>query len=289
MKCEDIIKEISLLTGVFPQQAMVEAVQQQDEITPLLLAELRRGAEQQEEVAQEADNVGYIFAMYLLAQFREPAAYVPLLAFFSTPGDLARQMTGDIITEGLGQLLAAVYGGDVASLKALIGNEEIDQFVRGAGLEALLCLLAWQELKAEDLSGYLHELATTGLSRQPSHVWNYLVEAAIQFCPHDFWPVVAQAYDDGLVSELYIARQDAENALQRPVQERLLTLMENPGLQPISSALDEMKGWACFHPERTVVHEVPPAQPVRVENRAGRNDPCPCGSGKKYKKCCLRK
>src|SRR6266511_2438537 len=21
--------------------------------------------------------------------------------------------------------------------------------------------------------------------------------------------------------------------------------------------------------------------------RAGRNDPCPCGSGKKYKKCCL--
>jgi preprotein translocase subunit SecA len=26
--------------------------------------------------------------------------------------------------------------------------------------------------------------------------------------------------------------------------------------------------------------------PVRVEQRAGRNDPCPCGSGKKYKKCC---
>ena len=26
--------------------------------------------------------------------------------------------------------------------------------------------------------------------------------------------------------------------------------------------------------------------PVRVENKVGRNDPCPCGSGKKYKKCC---
>jgi uncharacterized protein YecA (UPF0149 family) len=23
--------------------------------------------------------------------------------------------------------------------------------------------------------------------------------------------------------------------------------------------------------------------------QAGRNDPCPCGSGKKYKKCCLLK
>lgn len=26
--------------------------------------------------------------------------------------------------------------------------------------------------------------------------------------------------------------------------------------------------------------------PVIVENKVGRNDPCPCGSGKKYKKCC---
>ena len=23
-----------------------------------------------------------------------------------------------------------------------------------------------------------------------------------------------------------------------------------------------------------------------VSNKVGRNDPCPCGSGKKYKKCC---
>ena len=26
--------------------------------------------------------------------------------------------------------------------------------------------------------------------------------------------------------------------------------------------------------------------PIRNENKVGRNDPCPCGSGKKYKKCC---
>jgi preprotein translocase subunit SecA len=26
-------------------------------------------------------------------------------------------------------------------------------------------------------------------------------------------------------------------------------------------------------------------QPVRVAPHVGRNDPCPCGSGKKYKKC----
>ena len=27
---------------------------------------------------------------------------------------------------------------------------------------------------------------------------------------------------------------------------------------------------------------------IGEESKVGRNDPCPCGSGKKYKKCCLR-
>ncbi len=29
--------------------------------------------------------------------------------------------------------------------------------------------------------------------------------------------------------------------------------------------------------------------PVKKEKKAGPNDPCPCGSGKKYKKCCMQK
>jgi preprotein translocase subunit SecA len=34
--------------------------------------------------------------------------------------------------------------------------------------------------------------------------------------------------------------------------------------------------------------KAPAAPVVRVEDKVGRNDPCPCGSGKKYKKCCGR-
>ena len=32
----------------------------------------------------------------------------------------------------------------------------------------------------------------------------------------------------------------------------------------------------------------PKAEPVHVAQKIGRNEPCPCGSGKKYKKCCGR-
>jgi len=33
----------------------------------------------------------------------------------------------------------------------------------------------------------------------------------------------------------------------------------------------------------------PLASPVTSKNKIGRNDKCPCNSGKKYKSCCLNK
>ena len=35
-------------------------------------------------------------------------------------------------------------------------------------------------------------------------------------------------------------------------------------------------------------HQSAPQTPVKVGKKIGRNDPCPCGSGKKYKNCCGR-
>lgn len=49
---------------------------------------------------------------------------------------------------------------------------------------------------------------------------------------------------------------------------------EPPAVQAVRR-IDEKPSWS--------------PSPVRAEKKAGRNDPCPCGSGKKYKACCLRK
>ncbi len=49
----------------------------------------------------------------------------------------------------------------------------------------------------------------------------------------------------------------------------------------VSTFVKEADGWKFedgdFVPEKPTVREEP---------KIGRNDPCPCGSGKKYKKCC---
>jgi preprotein translocase subunit SecA len=47
-------------------------------------------------------------------------------------------------------------------------------------------------------------------------------------------------------------------------------------------------GAAQAEPEsngEVAVAEAPKPKPVRVGQKVGRNDPCPCGSGKKYKQC----
>ena len=40
-------------------------------------------------------------------------------------------------------------------------------------------------------------------------------------------------------------------------------------------------------PARDDFLERKPAPFLRTEKQVGRNDPCPCGSGKKFKKCCM--
>ncbi|WP_122642999.1 SEC-C metal-binding domain-containing protein [Luxibacter massiliensis] len=53
--------------------------------------------------------------------------------------------------------------------------------------------------------------------------------------------------------------------------------------------LYELPQWESIFDEETrkrLYREQKQSGTVRKEKKIGRNDPCPCGSGKKYKKCC---
>ena len=53
-------------------------------------------------------------------------------------------------------------------------------------------------------------------------------------------------------------------------------------------------GWACrisIEPDQVedvgdLERLLHPQKPMVVEKKVGRNEPCPCGSGKKFKNCC---
>jgi len=38
--------------------------------------------------------------------------------------------------------------------------------------------------------------------------------------------------------------------------------------------------------EEEMIANTPKVDPIQAKKEPGRNDPCPCGSGKKYKNCC---
>ena len=60
---------------------------------------------------------------------------------------------------------------------------------------------------------------------------------------------------------------------------------------PIETMTEDTVVSLAFDKERlykNMVDEQKQSGTIRKDKKIGRNDPCPCGSGKKYKKCCGR-
>jgi len=71
-------------------------------------------------------------------------------------------------------------------------------------------------------------------------------------------------------------------------QQQVREAQERRGLDmsKLSTSKQELPG-SSINPNRIAEEprEQRPVQPIRVEKKVGRNDPCPCGSGKKFKSC----
>ncbi len=91
---------------------------------------------------------------------------------------------------------------------------------------------------------------------------------------HD--PVVAYKEEGYQMFEAMI------NAIREETVRRLFAVQLRPQQEIRRQKVAKETGTSA--PDKTVK-----AQPVRKEAKAGPNDPCPCGSGKKYKKCCMQK
>ena len=71
-------------------------------------------------------------------------------------------------------------------------------------------------------------------------------------------------------------------ALQASIQREIAQAIFHVTIQKVPEAPKQRQ-------VRTNREEEAPRTPVRVGRKVGRNDPCPCGSGKKYKKCCMQR
>jgi len=63
----------------------------------------------------------------------------------------------------------------------------------------------------------------------------------------------------------------------------------NEGTERFQKRQREKKDYAKQLPTEEEPALPPPVEPIHGQGKTGRNDPCPCGSGKKFKLCCGRK
>ncbi len=73
--------------------------------------------------------------------------------------------------------------------------------------------------------------------------------------------------------------------ISNPEQVREAEARRHTDMSRMSVTKSEVPGISSHTGEHQRGREPQKAQPVRVEKRVGRNDPCPCGSGKKFKAC----
>ncbi len=288
--------------GRFPRTALIEAVEQREAITPLLLDELRRQLDAGFAPALETKHYWrHHFAIYLLAYFREPAAYPLFVQMGTLPGETLFDAIGDTVTEGYKRQLAAVCHGDARGIERLIDDPGLNEYVRTAAIGALEILFANGELDRDALVDCLGRLAKRWLDaaeagEEPSDatawIWATLVWLAADIDAQELVPTIRRAFELQLVDPWLGGDAQRFEHVMAEHRDRPEPYKPSPGVGLPGHPVDELEHWYCF---RTPVQRIPETPdrrsvvgrvPVRAATKVGRNDPCPCGSGKKYKKCC---
>ena len=103
-------------------------------------------------------------------------------------------------------------------------------------------------------------------------------------------PVIFMGFLDGIQTslnnpmELEAVNEDTEIDLDIDFEKLFFNM-----LKADADSLYTLKAWEGIFSEEKImqiIKDFKRSKIVHKEKEPGRNDPCPCGSGKKYKKCC---
>ena len=279
----EILAELSSDGPEPPREALESADGHRSALLDPLLRAIDIVLAHPSDTTQEESNL-FCYALYLLAKWREPRAYPYVIRWLSLPGEAPFDVAGDVVTQDGGRILAAVCDGHLEPIQALAADRRANEYGRGAAVHALALLAAWAEVPREWVITSLLWLAREGLERGPSQVWNSLASDSADIEALPLFPELRRAYDDGLIERRYMDPSELDHVETSPRGHVLERTRER--YPPIDDVIVATAWWGRFDDEApsTIAAE----EPYRASPKIGRNEPCPCGSGKKFKKCCGR-
>ncbi len=296
--------------GPLSPDTLREAAALREEITPHLIEILERATADTEHYVKDTACDAHLCALFMLAQFREPSACAAVANFCRMRPDLLDELIDDLVTEDLARILAAVCDGDTAPIRALIEDTAANEYARGAAIESLKIMAMEGIVARDEVMAYFKELFNARLEREKcSSLRSELVCEAVDLYPGEVEEEIREAFREELMDDCYISLREVQEALdggpefcrQRaarhykgllidaaaevPEWQRYISEsgwdVDDEEEEPPITVLDEMRGYkAGFHQDNALDR--------REGIKVGPNDPCPCGSGKKHKKCCGR-
>ncbi len=281
-----------------PEAAIRAANERRPEVVPAFLEVLERYLAADPDTREAPSSLFIIF--HMLGDYREKSAYRALARLLAIDEPDIDEVLGDAITETSHRVMAAVFDGDPTPLHEIIESEHADQNVRARMFETLVMLVLRGELDRARVAKYLLDSFATLRPQRENIVWYGWQSAVAMLGLAEFSPLVKKAFTRRFIgpsimrfehfqADLKRARANPDAPWDPDDREFTLFVDTIAELSTWSSTaredLDERERRDAKSLAARIAEAVPAARnPFRG---VGRNDPCPCGSGRKFKKCCL--
>jgi hypothetical protein len=278
-----------------PRAALQWALDHWEAAAPRFVARLRAFAASpaaRDEIAEDES----FFIVHLCGEKRDARAYAPLCRLIGESEE-AIEFLGDAATATLTGILINLCDGDPQPLMGAIESQGGDEFARAAALEALGWLTrARATLSDEEMRAYLARLRREMKPRDESYLWQTWAATAANLGYADMRSEVASLHAYGWVDPIEFGLKDFDQQVKLARDKPSgLGGFEADGVTPFEKAIETLASWSYGESDAFAEDELglsgdgsyfeaPYVNPLRG---VGRNDPCPCGSGKKYKRCCL--
>jgi hypothetical protein len=276
-----------------PSYAIGMCLLRMEEAAPFLRAVLEKAAAS--EPLSDDEQLLLFRGVYILGGARDTASCQAMLRLLRRPEAELDELFGIGITEGFARIVIGMFDGDIDALFDLIADRAVDNLVRGE-LLAAAAFLTWNgNIPRERMEGLLRQFFEQRFAEDGTAGWDGWVNAIALLGLRDMVPLVEQAWKEGRVAEWILTRNEFEDILSAAERDPDdVARFEESYLGYIEDVTATLEDFDYLGSDESDValdeDEVPwaPTEPVRNPWRhVGRNDPCPCGSGKKAKKCCL--
>ena len=271
-----------------------------EEAAPPLCALLARAANGEKLGDDEATLL--FRGLHVLGAARDTRGFASLLRLLARPEEDLDFLLGDAVTVGLSRITVGMFDGDVEGLFAAISDISRDQFIRNALLGAAT-FLTWEgRIGRARISDFLARFFDTPLAEPDDHAWSGWLEAVGLLGLDELLPRAGRVFSEQRVDHWTFRPSDLEKLLAETARAPDdPARFESNHLGYIEDVIEALQ-WTDHEEEPEVgdpdwrAFEAAYGDPTPVElpdpvlnpwRHVGRNDPCPCGSGKKFKKCCL--